>query len=228
MKNKMMLLALGLLALVFAAMPAVASAGTPEIDSKLLNEGKSLSFTSSGNFSELRAANEPEIKCASNHGTGKYTSKTTGEFALTFTGCFTEFFGFRIACSSGTTTEVISIANSVFHNVYLTDGKTTPGILVTPPTGGVFATIKCGSLTPIEVKGNGVIGDLSAPKCGGSSTTATLAFTATGSVQTYKQNTATGTVFNLTSTTEGGSAVEAAEEAIGTVTYPENITVTCV
>jgi len=229
MKTRTMLLALGLLGLLFAAMPAAASAGTPEIDSKLLNEGKSLFFTISGGFSEWRGANEPEFQCDSNHGSGKYTSKTTGEFELTFTGCKTHFFGFPIACNStGQASEVITLANSVFHNVYLTDAKTTPGILVTPPTGGVFVTIECGSLTPIEFKGNGIIGDLESPKCGASSKSSTLSFTATGSAQTYKQNAATDTSYNLTWTTEGSGAVEAAEVTADKTAYAEEITVTCV
>ncbi|MFL5898697.1 MAG: hypothetical protein ACJ76D_09595 [Solirubrobacterales bacterium] len=230
MKNKMMLLALGLLALVFAAMPAVASAGTPEIDSPSLNIGKSLSFTSAGGHSELRASGEPTITCTSNVGSGKYTSKTTGEVSLTFSGCTGNLGFLHPEChTTGQSNGVIATATSVFHNVYLTDAKTTPGILVTPPTGGVFATIICAGFSNIEVKGNGVIGDLASPGCGKSSATGTLSFTATGSAQTYKQNTATGTIYNLTSTTEGGgSPVEAAEVAEGKATFAEEITVTCV
>jgi hypothetical protein len=229
MKSKTMLLALGLLALAFSALPAIASAGTPEVDSKLLNEGKTLSFTSSGGASELRANSEPAVKCTANSGTGKYTNKTTGEVELTFTGC-TSLFG--LECHTvGLANGVITTGTSVFHNVYLTDAKTTPGVLVTPPTGGVFAKFKCAGFGPeVEVKGNGVLGDVGSPKCGETKTTGTLSFTATGSVQTYKNPTATtvnGT-YNLTSTTAGGSAVEAAEEATGTVTYPESVTVTCV
>jgi hypothetical protein len=224
MKNKTMLLALGLLALAFAAMPAVASAGSWEISPA------PVSFTSTGGFSELRAANEPNITCGKNHGEGEYTSSTTGQIALTFEECDTSFFGFPVSCnSSGKASGVIAVASSQFHNIYLTDAKTTPGVLVTPPTGGVFATIICGSFAKIEVKGNGVIGDLKAPKCGASSLTGTLSFTATGAVQTYKQNTATGTSYNLTSTTESnGTPVEAAEVAEGTTTFGEEVTVNCV
>jgi len=226
MKNKTMLLALGLLALVFAAMPAAASAGNWELDSKSLP----VTFSTSGGASELRASGEPTIKCTSNHGSGQYNSTTTGEVSLTFEGCTGELGFFHPSCnSSGQSTGVIKTNTSAFDTVYLTDAKTTPGILVTPPTGGVYATIICAGFSNIEVKGNGVIGDLEAPKCGESSKTGTLNFTATGSVQTYKQNTATGTVFNLTSTTEGGgSAVEAAEVAKGATTFAEEVTVTCV
>jgi hypothetical protein len=229
MKNKMMLLALAAISAVMLVVPAVASAGEPQVDSKLLNEGKALSFTSKGGFSELRATGEPSIACTSNEGTGKYNTKTTGEFELTFKGCTTSFFGFPVEChSTGQANNVITTGTSVFHNTYLTDAKTTPGILVTPPTGGVFTTITCAGLSSIAVGGNGIIGHLESPKCGGSSTTGTLNFQATGSSQTYKKVTATGTEYSLKATTSGGSAVAAGEVAEGTVTFAESITLTCV
>jgi len=225
MKNKIMLLALGLLALVFAAMPAMASAGAWELDSKSLP----LHFTTSGGHSELRASGEPTITCTSNHGTGKYTTKTTGDIELTFEGCTGNLGFLHPEChSSGQANGVITTAESEFHNIYLTDAKTTPGVLVTPPSSGVFATIVCAGFSVIQVKGNGVIGHLESPKCGASSTSGILNFTATGSAQTYKQSTATGTSYNLTSTTEGGSPVEASEVAKGTASYEESVTVTCV
>lgn len=227
MKNKMMLLALGLLALVFAAMPAAASAGSWELDSKALP----VTFNTSGTHAELRASGEPSITCTSSTGTGKYTTKTTGEFELTFKGCITSFFGFPVEChSTGQLNNVITTGTSVFHNTYLTDAKTTPGILVTPPTGGVFSVITCAGLSSITVAGNGIIGDLASPKCGATSNTGTLNFSATGSVQNVKSPTATSVngVYNLTATTSGGTAVEAGEQAEGTATYAESVTVTCV
>jgi hypothetical protein len=229
MKNKMMLLALGLLALVFAAMPAAASAGTPEVDSKLLNEGKALSFTSSGGTSELKANSEPTVTCTSNHGTGQYTNKTTGTITLTFTGC-TSLFGLECH-TAGQEKGVITTGTSVFHNVYLTDAKTTPGVLVTQPTSGPYTTFACAGFgATVTVRGN-VIGDLSAPKCGATSSTGTLSFTATNAVQTYKSPTATTVngIYNLTSETgTSGTQVEASETATGEVKYNEAVTVTCV
>jgi hypothetical protein len=228
MKSKFMLLALSVFALALAALPAVASAGEPQVDPA---SGKfPLTFTSSGGFSELRATNEPEIKCQSNTGSGKYTSSTTGEISLTFKECTTSFFGFPVSCnSSGAASGIINTNASVFHTTYLTDAKTTPGVLVTPPTSGVFATIICGSFATIEVKGNGIIGHLESPKCGEKKKTATLNFSATGASQTFKQVTGTGTAFNLKSRTESnGTEVEASEVAEGTVTFAEEATLTCV
>lgn len=228
MKSKFMLLALSVFALALAALPAMASAGEPQVDPA---SGKfPLTFTSTGGFSELRAANEPEIKCESNSGSGKYTTSTTGEFSLTFKGCTTSFFGFPVSCNTAGKAGEIVTNTSVFHNTYLTDAKTTPGILVTSPTSGVFATIICGSFATIEVKGNGILGHLESPKCGEKKKTATLNFAATGSSQNFKKVTATGTTeYSLKSKTEGGSTeAAAAEQAEGTVTYAEEATLTCV
>lgn len=223
MKNKLMLLSLGVLALVFAALPAVASAGEPVIDAKAFP----LKFTSTGNHAELRAANEPTITCTANKGEGEYTSSTTGKITLTFTGCKETVFG-ASCTSTGLTTGTIKTGTSVFHNTYLTDAKTTPGVLVTPPTGGVFATFSCGLFT-VTVEGNGIIGHLESPKCGATSNTGTLNFTATGSAQTFKKVTGTGTEFSLTSKTgTSGTPVTAAEVAEGTVTFAEAVTLTCV
>jgi hypothetical protein len=230
MKNKMMLLALAAISAVMFVLPAVASAGSPVIDP---GSGKfPLAFTSSGGHGELRATGEPAITCTSNTGSGKYTTSTTGEIGLTFHGCTTSFFGFPVACNSaGQPSGTIVTATSVFHTTYVTDAKTNPGVLVTPPSSGVFTTIICGGFANIEVKGNGIIGELTAPKCGVVSKTATLNFTAVGSSQTRTQVTGTGTVFSLNSVTEGGSTVTAAEVAEGTATYSppgETATITCV
>jgi hypothetical protein len=228
MKNKMMMLSLAVSAVMFA-LPAVASAGEPQVDSKLLNESRSLSFTTAGGASELRATGEPSIACTSNSGNGKYNTKTTGEFELTFKGCTTSFFGFPVEChSTGQANNVITTGTSVFHNIYLTDAKTTPGILVTPPSGGIFTTITCAGLQGITIGGPGIIGHLESPKCGASSTTGTLNFQATGSSQTYKKVTATGTEYGLNATTVNGTPVPAGEVAEGTITFSEAITLTCV
>jgi hypothetical protein len=194
-KNNAILLSLGLLALAFVALPAIASAGEPQLDP---SNGKfPLPFTIANGHSEWRAANEPAFTCTSSFGAGEYTSSTTGKTSLTFSGCSTSFFGFPVSCNSGgASSGVIKTNSSVFHNTYLTDGKTTPGILVTPPIGGVFTTIICGSFARTELTGNGLIGHLEAPKCGGKSRTATLNFTATGASQTFQQVTATGTSYS--------------------------------
>lgn len=212
-------------------LPTVAMAGAPEVDSKALNAGGSLAFTISGGRKEFLAAGEPIITCTTTTGSGKFSSKTTGELELTFGGCASPSFGFPVEChSSGQANGVVTTGTSTFHNIYLTDAKTTPGILITPPSGGTFFTMICGGFLTFEVKGSGIIGHLSAPKCGGSTTTYSVSFAAAGSVQAYKSPTGTtgNGVFNLTTSTAGGNAVETAEVAERSLTFPESTTLTCV
>lgn len=223
MKHKMMMLALVAVSAAMFALPAVASAGSPKIDAAKYP----LSFTSAGGTSELRSATGDVVHCTSNHGKGSYATSTTGTIELTFTGC--QAFGGECH-SAGQPSGTITTGTSEFHNVYLTSGITTPGVLVTPPTGGVFTTFECFfGFAHIVVTGNGIIGHLEAPKCGAKSKTGTLKFGATGSSQTYKQSTATGTIYNLKSSKNGASPpAEAAEVAEGTVTFAEEVTLTCI
>jgi len=216
-----------LVALALAALPSAASAGEPRIDPA---SGKfPINFTMSGGHAEFRASGEPAITCTSSTGSGQFTTSTTFTVHILWHGCSTSFFGFPVACNSagqpsGTTTAHIPVA----HLVYVTDAKTTPGVLMTPPTSGVFTTLICGGFASIEVKGNGVVGEITAPKCGSTSKTATVSFAATGASQNLKRVTATGTEYSLLAATEGGSSVAAAEVGEGTITFAENVTLTCV
>jgi hypothetical protein len=221
MKNKMMLLALSVFAFAFAALPAVASA-VPTVDPA---SGKfPLKFTSAGGHSELRSEGAEPVTCTSNSGTGEYTNGTTGKIELTFTGCKQ---GSTACTSSGQLSGTITTGTSEFHNIYIEPKNTTPGVLVTPPSGGVYASFNCG-IIPITVTGNGIIGDLEKPTCGTKGKTGTLNFTATGASQTYKQVETAGTVYDLKSDLPFGITATAAEVAEGTVTFAEEYTLTCV
>ena len=224
MKHKMVMM-LSALVLVFVA-PTFAFAGEFQVDSKALGEGKELFFTTKFAHGELRTASEPTITCTANTGTGKYISRTTGEITLTFTGCKENVFG-SSCTSNGLATGTIKTGTSVFHNVYLTDSKTTPGVLITPPASGVFTTVSCG-LFGLTVTGNGIIGHVESPKCGAASPTTTQNFSATGTVQTFRQVTGTGATYSLASTTSGGSPATSAMVAGNTWSFPESITLTCV
>jgi hypothetical protein len=196
MKDKMLLLILGaMVALVFAALPAVASAGEPEISCGGLVCGK---FTSHSGPIQFSTVGGTTFKCTSSTGSGEYTTKKTGNITLTFHGCVTPTF-FNVACTTpGQTAGTIKTGSSVFHNVYLTDAKTTPGILITQPTIGVYTTFTCGGFTHVEIFGN-FIGDLESPGCGASSKELKLGFKATShGQQQYKLVTNTGSPFDLT------------------------------
>jgi hypothetical protein len=224
MKNKTMLLALvvvsGLLAL-----PSMASAAGWDIDPA------GVSFTSAGGTAKLVTVSGTTVTCTSNSGTGKYdtNSQTTGKIELTFKGCTSSFFN---CTSAGQATGVITTTPElVFHNIMIeSTGQLaggTPGILITP-NAGHFATFSCGGeFLKVVVTGNGIVGDISAPKCGGSSTTATLNFEQTSGVQKYQQEETAGTKYHLNSSLNGGAAGEAGQEGTGTVTYSQSATITC-
>jgi len=227
MNNKIRLFALAAISTLMFAFPAVAAAGEPVMDPA---SGKfPLTFTLAGKHVEIRGAGEPSITCTASSGSGKYSTGTTGELNLTFQGCSTEFFGFPVSCNSnGQASGTVKTATTVFHDTYLTDAKTTPGILITPPTSEVITTIICSSFANVEIIGNGIIGHFESPQCGTSSKTRTLNFTATAASQTFKQVTGTGTVFEPLYRTEGRTSVTGALVAEMTVTFSENATLTCV
>jgi hypothetical protein len=232
MRNKTMMLALGALtALAFVALPAVASAGEPWVDPA--SGSYPINFSVSGGPNELKEEEEGEsapIVCKKSRGVGKYISATTGELERTLEECTKA----GTACTTtpaGPPSGVITTGTSVFHNIYVEPNKTTPAILVTPPTGGIYATFKCAfGLVEYTITGNGVIGDLEKPTCAapGPTNTATLNFTATGASQTWKRITTAGTVFDLKLDANGSAAKTAALVAEMTVTFAQNVTLTCV
>jgi hypothetical protein len=195
--KKLMLLALAVVSAALFALPAVAAAGAPETDCPA--GAATCKFTSSGTASSLTTANGTTVNCTANTGSGEYTNKTTGTIALTFTGCKDSIFS--SSCStSGQAAGTIKTNSAVFHNIYTTDNKTTPGVLITQPSSGSFANFACGAgFLTVNVTGN-VIGSLETPGCGAEAETWALNFTQTAhGQQTHKQITGTGTSYDLIS-----------------------------
>jgi hypothetical protein len=217
--KKMMLLALAAASVAMFALPAVASAGAPVVDC-----GASCKFSVHGGTSVLSRSDNLTVTCTANTGTGEFEAGgTTGKLQLTFTGCKESVF--NSSCNTtGSASGTIVTTPLTFHTAYLTDAKTTPGVLVTS-NANHFSTFKCfGGFVTTEVTGNGVLGHLSSPACNGSSSAYKLKFEATAhGQQKYKQVTATGTVFDLTS--NGNTSAMNAE---GTVTFPAAAQLTCV
>jgi hypothetical protein len=222
MKRKATYLVCGIF-LGLLAVPALAQGGEPEQDFKAFP----VTFTGTSGHTQFNIAGGGSYTCTSDHVSGTKSNKTTKTIKVKLTGCVsTEFFG--ASCNSpGQASGIVETGVMVAHNVYLTDSKTTPGILLTPPTGGVFAEFTCGFVT-VKITGNGLIGHISSPKCGETSKTMTLGFGATGPSQTFKQATATGTSFHLQASVNGGSSVEAAFVSTENLTYAESGTLTCV
>jgi hypothetical protein len=214
-------LSFALLMIAFAATSA--KAVTPEVD------GGGTEATALAGPSTMTMTGEPTITCESSSGTGKRISSTTSEGVLTMFGCHATVFGLTISCTSeGTSKGQIFVQNSVTHLVYLDENHKKIGALATPPASGVFTKFTCAGISTIEVKGNGVMGEVTAPKCGEVSKEATVAARATGSTQEFRQIEETGTFYELKAATGGGEfksagtiwTVKGSSTTTGTLTCP--------
>jgi hypothetical protein len=145
------------------------------------------------------------ITCKKSAGTGTLENTTTGTFQLTLHECTEPFGG---ACTTaGQPAGTVKTTVLPVHLATVEDPaaatKVGPGVLVTPAAGGTgrhFATFSCPIIGERKVEGNGVIGTITAPKCGESSTQATISFTAASQgVQTHKTLAGTTTEYSLDS-----------------------------
>jgi hypothetical protein len=212
----MMLLALAAVSAAMFSLPAAASAGAPEIECGTVACG---AFTAHGNTGTLASTNGLAVECTASTATGNYASKTIATIKFTFTGCRDEIF--NVPCSNTATSGKVETTTVEIRNIYTTDNKTTPGILIRPDVVH-FATFTCGF--KFEVTGNGIIGSLTSPTCGKSATSYTLSFSqASKGHQTHKQITGTGTIFDLS--TNGNTS---SMSGTGTVTFGSSATLTCV
>jgi hypothetical protein len=171
---------------------------------------------------------EPTISCRESQGTGKAISTTTSEGVLTMFGCEAELLGIKAKCTSeGQSSGTIAIAGTVSHLIYLDENHTKVGVLATPPAGGLFTKFTCAGFATIEVKGTGVIGEVTSPKCGATSKQATVVAQATGSTQKYRQIEETGTFYQLEAATKGGEFKPAGTNWTVTGTSATEGTLTC-
>ena len=228
--KKMILLALAAASVAMFALPAVASAGTWHA----LNAG---AFTGHGGTSELTTTAGNRVHCTGVTLAGSYDTTTTGTLTLKFSTCVGPF---NVHCqSAGAATGEIVTTTLPFHNVILDTTKVEekdvhdPGVLITPGANEHFATFVCFGITTV-VKGNGILGEITAPKCGESSTSATLSFaratsggTPVAGHQKWTQVTTSGTTYGLNASVGGGAASPASMEGSGTVTFGNEVTMDC-
>jgi hypothetical protein len=203
MSKKIMLLALAVASVAMFALPAAASAQEIHL------EGVT-SFTGTAGEGSLTAEGEPVITCSSADVEGTVSAGgTTGTMNLDFTGCHTTVFGFTAKCrTSGSPIDNTIKSSGVSH--LITISSNNPGILVTP----AVTTIVCAGISNTITGGN-IIGTITSPKCGAESKSMTTSFTATGSAQTHTSY--TGTTYNLTAQTSGGSVKPAGLVSTATV-----------
>jgi hypothetical protein len=178
-----MVLILSLTAIL--AVPATAT-GEPKIFPA--NEKFPVSFTVYGGLLELRTGFN--VVCSSHVASGTFTSASTGVIEESFQGCTS---GWSHCTSAGQAKGTITFPESIFHLVYLTDAKSVPGVLITPPAGGVFATTVCTG----AIKGAGYMGSIESACSSIGTKTYSLNYELEGKIQKYRQITGTGATYSL-------------------------------
>lgn len=202
-----MLLALAVASVVAFAVPAMAMAE----DIPLHVEPTPTAASSiKGGVATLQTVGGTKVTCEEVTGSATWESSTTGHINLTFKkNCKESVFG--SSCGEIKTTEL------QFHLLTLAGSK--PGILITS-NNGHFATFSCGfGLLNVTVNGNGILGTITAPACGGESTTSTIKFEQTNGVQKHKKVEGTTTEYHLESSLNGGAFEESGQTGEGVVTF---------
>ncbi len=200
----MILLALTVVSAALFALPAIASAQEIHVE-----PGNGETFKASGAGGELRVEGEPTVTCSGTTGSGSFNagSSTTGNASAEFTGCHVNVL-FTIPChSTGAPANNTIVSSGTFHLITTSTGA--PGVLGT----AAETTIECSGISTMKVTGS-VIGTITSPKCGKSSTSASVSFTATGTTQDHL--TYTGVNYDLQSRT--GTAEEKTAAVVGTAT----------
>jgi hypothetical protein len=212
MNKKIMLLVLAAVSAAVLALPAMASALVPLHTSKLQTgtvSGGAFTFSKTGGTT---------VTCETTTGTTTSTTTTTGTLVLLFHGCKSS----GISCNStGQPAGTIETTVLTYHLLTLTEKK--PGILLTPnESTGVIGHFTCSFLS-FTWEGNGLLGTITSPECGKSSTSSTWSFKATGlGVQQHTTVEGTATKYQLIS---GGQNM--AWEMTLTDTTKETDTFTC-
>jgi hypothetical protein len=231
-KKLMMLVAGALAALAFTALPGAASAKETALKCE---SGPPCTFTVAGGVSTFSATPSGDtVTCTSVTGSGGAINlvnneTTTTQVALLFHGCRETATIFKFACSSpGTPSGTIHSPTSTAHLIALTGG-TGNGVLLTNPKG----TFTCaGGFARTTVTGN-VIGEVETPCGSAPSPTQKLNFETTGH-GAQKLKTYTGATFNLIGATNHNETPTAtsgyetaAQSGTGTLTWNQNVQVTC-
>ena len=186
MKKKLLLLVLSVIA-AMAVAPAAASA-TP------WHTNSTGAFTLHGGKVAWSTASAITVECTTVTGAGNYSATTGGTITLALSGCTSIILGMPIVCTTlGQPNGTITSTTLRLDNVMLGVGK--PGVLLTPNAEtGAVSHFSCGALT-LTFEGNGLLGTVTAPACGASSTTGTWSFSATA--HGAQQHTLyTGTVYS--------------------------------
>ena len=224
--TKRIMLAAAAAAFAFAALPALASA---EYHINL-----SQTFSVAGGHAELVATDVNEntavFTCTSSSGEGELEGNPskTGTLRLAFHDCVEQATGFQFPCTtSGSPEGTITTEQLSFHLKTVEDeGKADHGILIKgDPEHAhegepVFAEFECFIIQAL-VGGNGLLGIVTAPETGETSSSMTFFFRKNeGNPHHQTHQTVVGdeTTYNLKSSVNGGPTKTASENAKGTAT----------
>jgi hypothetical protein len=229
MSKKLMLLVAGaLMALAFTSLAGTAAAK----ETKLKCEGAgACTFNASGGVTNFSIAGGDTVRCESVSGTGAVTGlnaereSATSEVELTFKGCKEQNTVFHFACSNTATSGNVTTNVMTGHSIEI-PGGTKAGVLLT--NAGVTFTC-AGGFASTQVTGS-IIGE-SETACGtNTSTVQKQVFSTTGDgAQTYTSY--TGSTFRLEGKTSHTNAeskyANAAQDGTGTLTFNQNVILTC-
>jgi hypothetical protein len=228
MNKKLMLLATGaLIALAFAALPAVSSAGEYTLDCEL-GVGKTCTGTFAGGARTVSNANNETVTCTALTGTATAKGGTsTGTVELDFTGCRETITIFKFACNSaGKPAGTVATGNLVTHLVNLAESPgSTPGVSVT----NANVTFECTGFLNKTVTGS-ILLHIEKPNCGTyqASHSATSTETSHGQ-QKFKQVTGTGPILDLISSNHNGTYITSSQVGLVTITWNagQKVNITC-
>ncbi|HEX7278461.1 MAG TPA: hypothetical protein VF255_02450 [Solirubrobacterales bacterium] len=226
MSKRIKLLALGVISTVLLAVPATTSAITPLHLS--LSPVGGLKIDDIGADPRLSTTGGTTVQCDSVSGNWTFNpGGTTGTIELTFgPNCTTNLGGTCTSAGSASsiTTGILPLD---LATVQQPGGGVVPGVLITL-AGGQFASFTChnvaGFLTVDSVvKGNGLIGKMTAPICGETRAEAHVGFNAVSNgFQEYQKLGGTETIYSLIK----GEEV-AALAATMRITFTHASTLTC-
>jgi hypothetical protein len=214
---------LALVALAIAATAPQALAATPEVDWESLPAEATNTSGEAELVASLFSIKIP-IKCSSTSSFSEATSTTTGSALYLLHGCTNSA---KEKCTSlGEQTGTILIETPVTHLVYLDESHTKPGMLLTPSEHGFVWSINCPGMK-LELQGAGLLGEITAPKCGETSEALTTMFSTVSGQQKYTQVEETGSAFSMTTFIGGGNTGPATASWTTTATFSQPFTLTC-
>ena len=225
--KKLMLGALAALCAMLA-LPAIASAESAHIHPQPTGV-----FGVTGTTSELSRVAGGGTNGTTITGEGEFENTTTGWLKLTFHHV-TSSIGTNCN-SAGQPTGTVTTTKLTFHLVrkgtvpyiLITGNKTvgTPGTEGEGPWGHHFVDFTCGIFIPtVQVRGNGVLGTITAPACSTPSNTATVSFKGTNGAQEHQSF--TGTNYTLESSIGEGAYSQSAMTAHATIAFANGATPT--